>query len=753
MFKNLKTRVKFIIAFGGSFIFIFAAIVTILLIAGFITELYDDHIAGPISAEAAVLRLANHIETHRRIGNSIARSGRDLLIIENMTNQLREVEIETILAIDEIERIITNDKTLTAEERQRGLALIKTARVAIFEDNFPLVWVLADAMIENDPGKMVQTLAQLTPTSNRIKEILDNALTMTYNVAGGHLIKIQDARDLGLIVSIILAIAILALLMFVAMRLSHIIVTPIEKIEKKARQMVSVNFDESLQKIHRNEIERISNYMSEVMNNTQAFCDDLNKVHHELVVNGDIDYMLDINKYNNFPLMKQSAEGINSILNDSTKDIMTLLDIITSLSNGDFDIKLPKLPGKKVVLTETVVPVIKSLHDLQLSISHLAEDATMGKLKTRIDISKLKGNWGDLAEKLNNLVYAVDKPISDVEQNVKTMSRGDFSQLSGNYPGIFGDLQKACNVVNNITQSYIDEISQVLQSIAKGDLTVGLKQKYIGSYAPIEDAIDTIIANLNSTLSEVHVSVEQVAIGAQQMAESAMTLADGATKQTASIVELGESIMFIYEKAVTSSDSAKSAKKSTAQAITHVSSGDIIIKSMTDIMDRVKDSSEKIADIIDVITNIAFQTNLLALNASVEAARAGEQGKGFAVVAEEVRNLAGRSEQSAHETSELVKDDLNHVSDGLKAVDNVVMSFKTIKSNINEIANLIAEISDVSVEQLDYITNINSSVLEIERVVSDTSAMAEEAASSSQELSAQAEILKQRVDFFKLKGY
>ena len=168
-------------------------------------------------------------------------------------------------------------------------------------------------------------------------------------------------------------------------------------------------------------------------------------------------------------------------------------------------------------------------------------------------------------------------------------------------------------------------------------------------------------------------------------------------------------------------------------------------------MNKVKVSSQDIGKIIDVISNIAFQTNLLALNAAVEAARAGEHGRGFGVVAEEVRNLAGRSQQSTSDTSVIIDEDVKHVEEGLQATSGVVASFETIANNVQEISGHITEIAEISSEQLDSIANVKTGLSEIEGVVSDISSTAEESASASQELHSQADLLREKVAFFKLK--
>ena len=526
------------------------------------------------------------------------------------------------------------------------------------------------------------------------------------------------------------------------------ILNPINKLVHVAEDIAKGNTNVNIDTSSTDEIGRLAKSFYEVSKTVnEVICDlsDFSNNH----INGIYNIKIDAEKYRGS--YKELLRTVNAFTELYIGNFIEVIEVVRDYGNGKFDSNVSKYPGDWAWANEAMDNLKENFIYLASEINRLADNAADGNLKVHIDIGKFGGSWAALVDKLNELMNDIAEPLSDIERNITIISHGNFSRLEGKYLGVFGVLQKACNTVNDTTSALIKEISETLEKIADGDLTVTLKEEYIGEYSPIQTSINTILDKLNSTMADVSATVEQVTRGAEQIANTAIFLAEGSIRQTASIEELSSSMEIIHEKAIQSSDNAQSANTSAKQAINYVSNGNVVVKSMSEIMNNVKVSSESISKIINVITNIAFQTNLLALNASVEAARAGEHGKGFSVVAEEVRTLAERSQKSALETSNIVKEDLNHVSEGLKAANNVVESFKTVAENINEVSSLISNIYNISSEQLESISNINYSVAEIAKVVTDTSATAEESASASQELSSQSEILREKVRFFKIR--
>lgn len=606
-----------------------------------------------------------------------------------------------------------------------------TSRIALIEDSNGMLDIVSQQI-------QADTATYGTPSQGLI--YIEN--TLSNNISE------MEASNRMIIFMVILGLVITIPIVALIVRS---IVVPLRQVEHITRQATHGNINVNLPPSSNDEIGILANEIGHLVRVIKDITTDLTRINHEFNIVGDIEYKADSSKYENS--FKDLVESINQLLHHQVMDTQMILNTMEKIKAGDFKLDVPEMPGKKAILPQTMYDLLVTLNRFANSSRLLAKDASAGILNKNIDVDRYTGRWYDLANSLNELVAAVNAPLTIIENSLNEMSKGNFedARIEQTFKGSFENLKNALNTTEETTLEYVNEISQILSSMAKGDLTVSVTKNYIGSYAPIETALTQILSSLNDTMNEIQSTVNHVAQGAEQMSSNSMVLADGASKQTASIEELSSSLMLVHEKTTQASERAHQANTAAASSEEFALQGRETVNTMSETLDALKESSGQIANIVGVINNVAFQTNLLALNASVEAARAGEHGKGFAVVADEVRNLASKSSKSASETAEIVDSDSKNLAAGLKAAEDVVAAFETITSNISEISGIVFEIAGTSNDQLTSITNIKAAVSEIADVVTDTAATAEESAAASQELSSQAELLRNKIAFFKLR--
>ncbi|MGR5147518.1 methyl-accepting chemotaxis protein [Photobacterium alginatilyticum] len=301
---------------------------------------------------------------------------------------------------------------------------------------------------------------------------------------------------------------------------------------------------------------------------------------------------------------------------------------------------------------------------------------------------------GRAIKPLNHMVQALELIAAgggDLTARLAVTSGDEIGELATAFNGFMAKLQQMIGEIQQVTE-HVDQASHTLQQ----QFTVAGNQ--MEQHSRETEQVVAAVSEMSASAREVAANTVHTATATQEAADQTVLAQNEVDTVVHGIEQLAENV-----------DNAGQA------------------------MAVLNEQAGRINSVLTVIGDIADQTNLLALNAAIEAARAGEQGRGFAVVADEVRSLAGRTQQSTEEINQM----LSELQTGTrKAVDamqisqsrsqetllesqNITTSLRLVNeavANINAMGNQTATAAE---EQSNVSEEINTNLMSIQQILTD----------------------------------